>query len=92
MKTLRKWDHKAHEYKPFPVPDDGVFVVCSDDLNQVVNCCQCLKKLLRGSAYTSLEVHNQFGLGYPVCEECYQKEWERERATRMEEEAIRNGK
>lgn len=68
MKTLRKWDHKAHELLPM------------------------FQKLLRGSAYTSLEVHNQFGLGYPVCEECYQKEWERERAARMEEEAIRNGK
>lgn len=79
MKTLRKWNHKTHSYKEFKVPEDGVFQVYSDDLNQVVNCCQCFKKLLRGNAYTSKEVHNHIGLGYPVCEKCYMEEWKREK-------------
>ena len=33
-----------------------------------------------GSTYASLEIHDEgFGLGYGVCYQCYEKEWERRR-------------
>ena len=55
-------------------------------MDEIVNCCQCLKEMKFGEGYTSKEVHTPvLGFGYCVCSECYEKEMER----RINDEKIR---
>ena len=51
---------------------------------KIVNCPQCGKELPYGETYTSKEIHNWVGLGYGVCEECYEKECERRKKYRTD--------
>lgn len=77
LRVLRKWDYEAHDYRPHYVPEEWNVAVYSDDLNEIIQCAHCGKELTYGDSYTSLEIHNEFGLGYAVCEDCYEKELER---------------
>lgn len=76
-RMYRKWDYDKHEYKPYLVPADKKLSTFEEDMNTIVNCCQCLKELPMGEAYTSLEVHTGTGFGYAVCDKCYEKEFKR---------------
>jgi len=76
---LRKWNYEKHEYEPYEIPDEWNCLLYSDDMEEVVNCPHCGKEIEYGETYTSLEFHNMFGLGFGVCEECYEKEWDRKR-------------
>lgn len=76
---LGKWNYKTHKYDDYEVPDDWNVVLYSDDMEEVVNCPHCGKELLYGKTYTSKEIHNSFGLGFGVCEQCYNQEWDRRR-------------
>ena len=73
--SVIKWNPKLHiyeEYNPkFPI------VMHSEDMNLIVNCCQCGKKVKYGETFTSLEVHNNYGFGYAVCGDCYNEEYKR---------------
>ena len=73
----RKWNYETHTYEPFEVPNDKILKLYCNDMEELVNCCQCLKEMKFGDCFTSMEVHNQVGFGYCVCEECYQEEWKR---------------
>lgn len=75
---LRKWDYATHEYKPYEVPDDKTFIVYSADMDLPVNCANCFKDMTYGQGYTSRTIHTEVGFGYPVCEDCYEKEREYE--------------
>ena len=79
MKFLQRWDYDSHEYIPFVVPDECVFKIYSDNIDDIINCCQCLKEMKFGEGHTSMEVHTGAGFGYAVCEKCYDEEWERRR-------------
>lgn len=74
---LNKWNYETHEYDPIEVPDEWNIPLYTDDMGKIVNCPQCGKELPYGETYTSKEIHNWVGLGYGVCEECYEKECER---------------
>lgn len=41
------------------------------DMNKVVSCASCGKKILYGNGYTSHRIHTNMGFGYAVCERCY---------------------
>lgn len=71
MKILQKWNIEKDEYEPYGVPDDWNVKTYSDDMDEVINCAQCGKKIACGEGYTSLEVHTPAGFGYSVCEDCY---------------------
>lgn len=71
----RKWNYKTHSYDDYNIKKR--LVLLTDDMDELVPCCQCLKMVKYGETYTSLEVHNRSGLGYPVCSKCYAKERER---------------
>lgn len=43
-------------------------------LGQEISCASCGKRVKAGNTFTSLEIHNDLGLGYLVCEQCYSKE------------------
>lgn len=76
---LQKWNYKKHDYEDYKVPDNWNVKTYGNGMEEIINCCQCGKKIAFGDCYTSLEIHTELGLGYGVCEKCYQKEWQRKR-------------
>lgn len=79
---MQKWDFDKHEYLPFEVPDDRIVVLYTEDMDLPIDCTNCGKHMTYGKGLTSRTIHNHFGLGYPVCQDCYDKEWELEKASR----------
>lgn len=75
MILLQKWDEELHAYLPFESPA-RVLSLYSEDMLAEVDCANCGKRMTYGDGYTSMTIHNEIGLGYPVCEKCYQQEWE----------------
>ena len=71
-----KWNYEKDDYVPYRTPSNWDCKLFAD-LNEKINCAQCGKKIKFGDSYTSLEIHNEIGLGYPVCEKCYDVEWQR---------------
>lgn len=75
---LNKWNWNKREYEPYVIPDGWNVKTYSNDMDEIVNCPHCGKKLSYGDTYTSREIHTQFGMGFGVCGECYEHEWARE--------------
>lgn len=78
FKTARKWDPFRQVYEPCVI--DELCSTYEGDMEKIVVCPQCGRKLKFGETYTSKEIHTGFGIGYAVCGDCYQKEWERKHA------------
>lgn len=76
MKTVCKWDFEKHEYHDAEIADTAC--TYSDDMDKVVTCASCGKKMLFGNGYTSRQYHTPYGIGYTVCQDCYNKEWQQE--------------
>ena len=76
---LKKWNWKTREYDPYEIPDDWNVKTYSNDMDEIVNCPHCGRKVEFGDTYTSREIHAEHGFGYSVCGDCYAREWERER-------------
>ena len=70
-----KFDYKRRIYEPYVLPEN-CHVYC-EDLNTRVRCAICGKEMLYADSRTSMEIHNELWFGYPVCNACYEKEWER---------------
>lgn len=78
---LKKWNWKTREYDPYEIPDDWNVKTYSEDMDEIVNCPHCGRKVVFGDTYTSREIHTEHGFGYSVCGDCYSREWERERVS-----------
>lgn len=78
MSDIRKWNFETHEYEPY-IPPDGIIVLYSHDMDLPINCTSCGKPMVFGEGYTSRQLHTSMGLGYPVCQDCYNNEWAEER-------------
>ena len=76
---LSKWNYKKHTYEPYEVSDKWNCKLYSEEMEETVNCPHCGKEIRYGDSYTSLEIHNDMGFGFAVCEKCYEKEWLRRR-------------
>lgn len=76
---LQKWNWDKREYEDCEIPDDWNCKVYSEDMDEIVNCAHCGKKIRFGDCYTSMEIHNKAGWGYAVCKDCYAEEWEKRR-------------
>ena len=74
MGLLRKWKYDKHKYEPYKIPDTWNCKMYSENMDEIINCCQCGKKIKFGDTYTSLEIHNNIGFGYAVCEKCHNLE------------------
>lgn len=74
-----KWNHKTREYDYYETPEEWHTPLYTDNMEEIVNCAQCGREIAYGDCYTSREIHNGYGFGYPVCEDCLKEEWERER-------------
>lgn len=79
MKTLSKWNFVKQNYEDHKVPEEWNTPLYTDNMCEYINCAECGKIIQFGESYTSRKIHSRFGFGYPVCTECYQKEWEEER-------------
>ena len=71
----RKYNVELHEYEDILLPDECR--TYEDDMEKMVPCAQCGRLHKYGEMYTSKEVHNAYGLGYPVCAECHDDETDR---------------
>ena len=79
--VIKKCDYSSHSYFSIAITSREPLNIktYSEDMNEIVNCCQCLKPIRYGDTYTSKEVHTKIGFGYAVCQECYEEEWERKK-------------
>jgi hypothetical protein len=72
-----KWNYGTRDYDPYRIPEEWHTPIYSEDMDEIVNCCQCGREIKYGDTYTSKEIHNGLGFGYPVCSECYEEELKR---------------
>lgn len=70
---IQKWDYEKGEYLPYTPPDDRVSMWCPN-MNQMISCAACGRRIRFGEGYTSQEIHNDSGFGFSVCQECHLKE------------------
>lgn len=80
--NIQKWNHKVRKYEPYSVPEGLRVTTYCADMGEIINCAQCFKAIRFGNSYTSREIHTHIGMGYAVCEECYDEEWNRENKCR----------
>ena len=71
-----KWNNETAEYEPYELPENCPLMIRLSELGTEINCASCAKKAVFGKCYTSKEIHNRNGFGYPVCEDCHNKEIE----------------
>ena len=71
---VQKWDFINHVYEPYDIPDHYHTPLYTNDMEEIVNCAGCGTRIKYGQCYTSMTIHNNAGLGYPVCYKCYLKE------------------
>lgn len=75
---LQKFNRLTHKYDVHIVPDDWECTYYADELEGYCNCPHCGKRIQVKDGYTSTEIHTPcLGLGYIVCSDCYDREWER---------------
>lgn len=74
----QKWNFKKKAYEEYKLPDNCPLI--SHDMELIIKCAECEKKIRCGEAFTSHTIHNKIRLGYPICEECYMKELRDERS------------
>lgn len=74
---VKKWDYETESYKDYKLPKKASLF--EFDLDTIVQCAGCGRRLMYGKCYTSKVIHNSFGFGYGVCEDCYVDEREQER-------------
>ena len=77
MTKAQKWNPKTRRYTNYKLPI-GCFLY-TDDLEREVACAKCGTFLEYGDTFTSKTIHNSMGLGFPVCEECYNIEIQEEK-------------
>lgn len=78
--NLKKWSYSTQEYEDYSVPDNRniCLIVPIDKLNEICDCANCGKKVIIGDTYTSRTIHNKYGFGYCICEDCYSEEFKEE--------------
>ena len=69
-KALKKWNYEKQAYEEVTVPP-GDYILWSFDMDVEVTCPHCGKKFKFGDGISSRVFHGPHGLGYPVCQDCY---------------------
>lgn len=67
-----KWIPEKHKYVKYELPEGAS--LWEEDMEEVVSCASCGKKVKFGNSYTSRHIHEESGFGFAVCKECYEKE------------------
>lgn len=79
---MKKYNETKKTYEPYSVPEEWNCPITCYNMRMYVNCARCGKEIMFGDGYTSMQIHNDYGLGYTVCEECHEKEWQERRAAK----------
>lgn len=82
---IRRWNYETHSYDPFTTNPEWKLIIYTDDMELLVNCPSCGKVMRFGDGFTSKELHNHMGIGWSVCDDCYQGEVIRARVYREAE-------
>ena len=70
--SIGKWNYVTKEYDDYNLPANASNY--ETDMSMIIACAECGEPVLFGKSYTSRRIHNQFGMGYSVCESCYEDE------------------
>lgn len=71
---IQRWNYHTHDYEPYKPDPSWKIVLFTKDMEENINCTYCGLEMTYGQCFTSKELHTHVGLGYPVCEECYEEE------------------
>lgn len=74
---VQKWNTKLSKYEQYELPKGATLF--EKDMDKKVNCARCGGPMIYGQGYTSRQIHTRMGLGFSVCRNCYQNEFEEER-------------
>lgn len=74
---VQKWNPVARQYEAY-TPPAGYITLHETDMDKPINCARCGKQITFGEGYSSLQIHNGMGVGYSVCESCYDAELKEE--------------
>lgn len=72
----KKWDCKTRKYYDYDLPEGACLY--GADLDKVIACARCGRRMLFGEGYTPRQIHISDGPGYAICGKCYGKEWQEE--------------
>lgn len=78
--SIGKWNFQTHKYEPYELP--GYSPLLCDDMDEKINCANCGKEVTFGECLTSRRIHTEMGMGYPVCDDCYDEERALEKAAK----------
>lgn len=71
---LSRWNHKLRRYEDYEVPDNWSVAMIAPTMDTFVDCAGCGRSIPYGASFTSAEIHNDYGIGYAVCNRCYAAE------------------
>lgn len=76
---LNKWNYEKHKYEKYCVPSEWNVKIYTGNMEEIINCAHCGRKIKAGDSNTSCEIHNEIGIGYGICGKCFNKEMMRKR-------------
>lgn len=76
---LNKWNYEKHKYEKYCVPSEWNVKIYTGNMEEIINCAHCGRKIKAGDSNTSCEIHNEVGIGYGICGRCFNKEMMRKR-------------
>lgn len=71
---MLKRDINKKEYNNYSIPKEWYCPLILQDMDTIINCTSCWKKVTYWECYTSRLIHTENGFWYPVCDKCYWKE------------------
>lgn len=63
------WIEQQRRYVDYELPDGSSCY--ENDMDKIISCACCGKKVLYGDTYTLRRIHTASGFGYSVCGDCY---------------------
>ncbi|MBR3020441.1 MAG: hypothetical protein IKH57_25820 [Clostridia bacterium] len=87
---MKKWNPENHEYERYS-PPPGYITIYETDMETPINCAACGKHLTFGEGYSSMQIHNDYGMGYTVCPSCHETELQEEMKCRGISHTERSG-
>lgn len=68
---IQRFNVKTKQYEDCRLPNTWRIKLICDNDNEKLNCVNCGKEITFSKSYTSMRYHNNYGIGYLECENCY---------------------
>lgn len=69
--VIRKWNENKMDYDVVTIPDSWNVPLHCDNMDEIVNCVNCGRKMKYGDGFTSKRYYNVAGKSYSECRECF---------------------